>query len=495
MQTGARVGLALRRSMPLLAVGLVSEVIYLAVTLRLPWWRYGGTLHSWSRLLSEEAAIGSRWQAFGVCLAGIGVLMAAYALGWRTIRSRSAGPVERRLVWGFAILFALTLFWLVPITADLFIYLSQAHLFTDLGANPLLDAALDLRGPATTTDPLVAAYPAPYANNPSVYGPAWTLLSIPGTLGPHDVTAGLAYLKGLAVIAYLGSAWLVQQIFRQIGPVPARRPHAMAGSEAGSAPVGEQSKQDLLGLYLFAWNPLILLMAVGDGHNDMVMMAVVLLAFWLLLRGYPALAFAALAFSVWIKYVSLLFFPLFLLYVWRQLADQSWRARWLVLARSGVAVLLVSAVVLVPLGSVDWAAGMVQRLLQPVNWQAYAGNASAGPGLAPTRFLVAGLLAFSVAYAILTLRLLQHLRTSTQPGADGRQWRLREILDVAFLVSLLVFVLAAARSQPWHLIWPASLAVLARQRWAWPVIAGLSALMLASQVWVEWGAPGLQILS
>jgi hypothetical protein len=207
------------------------------------------------------------------------------------------------------------------------------------------------------------------------------------------------------------------------------------------------------------------------------------------------LAFAALAFSVWIKYVSLLFFPLFLLYVWRQHADQSRSTLWLVLARSGLAALVVTVVVLAPLGSIDWAASMAQRLLQPVNWQAYTGTASAGPGLAPTWFLVAGLLAFSAAYAVLTLRLLQYLRTSAQVGAAGRQRQLREILDVAFLVSLLIFVLAAARSQPWHLIWPATLAVLARQRWAWPVIAGLSALMLASQVWVEWGAPGLQILS
>ena len=34
----------------------------------------------------------------------------------------------------------------------------------------------------------------------------------------------------------------------------------------------------LEGLYFFAWNPLVLLMAVGDGHNDIVLVALVLLA-------------------------------------------------------------------------------------------------------------------------------------------------------------------------------------------------------------------------
>jgi hypothetical protein len=67
-------------------------------------------------------------------------------------------------------------------------------------------------------------------------------------------------------------------------------------------------------------------------------------------------------------------------------------------------------------------------------------------------------------------------------------------LDTGFLVSLLVFLFGAARSQPWHLIWPASLAGLSTQRWAWPMVILLSALMLVTQIWVEWGTPGLTLL-
>lgn len=487
-----RVGLALRRGMLLFAAGLVSEVIYLAVTLRLPWWRYGGSLHSWSQLLSGEAAVDARWQSFGACLVGIGVLMAAYVLGWRAIRSQSAGQVEQRLVWGFAVLFAVTLFWLVPITADLFVYLSQAHMSTDLGANPLFDSALDLREHKAKADPLLAAYPAVYAGKPSVYGPAWTLLSIPGTLGPYDVVGGLAYLKGLAIVAYLGSAWLVQQISGQIRPSSVFQPDAMPGLEGGAGCARRRSGQGLQGLYLFAWNPLILLMAVGDGHNDMVMMAVVLLAFWLLMRGYLALAFAALAFSVWIKYVSLLFFPLFLLYVWRQRIEEHLAGLWPELVRSGLVVITVSVAVLAPFGHVAWVVDMVRRLLHPVNWGAHSGAAGGVPDHLPTLLLTAGLLAFSVAYGVLTLRLSRHFQVSAQAGSVGREARLREILDVSFVVSLLLFVLAAARSQPWHLIWPSTLAVLSGRRWAWPVIAGLSGLMLVGQIWVEWGTPGLK---
>ena len=255
-----------RRSKTLLVAGLLSAAVYLVLAGRLSWWRYGGTLQSWAQLLGEDRA------TCGICLGGIGILMALYLWGLRSVRT---GGVERRTIWAFAFVFAAVLLWLMPITSDLFAYLSHAHMLTDLGANPLLQAPLDFQ------DPLLLSYSTVYAARPSVYGPAWVLLSAIGTVGPHDVPVGLFYLKGLAVVAYLGGAWLVERILLDFRP-----------------------KVALEGLYLFAWSPLVLLMAVGDGHNDMVMMALALLATWLLLKERLVLAFGVLALSVWIKYVS-----------------------------------------------------------------------------------------------------------------------------------------------------------------------------------------------
>jgi hypothetical protein len=445
------VAVTLRRGALLVGGGLISEVIYLAVTARLPWWRYGGTLRGWSQLLGGQLA------AFGACLAGIAVLVAAYLLGWRIVRGGDTCQPERRIVWGFAGLFGLTLFWLMPITSDLFLYLTQAHLFTDLGVNPLLDAALDFGGLGLagerTLDPLVLAYPAFFASTPSVYGPAWTLFSAPGTLGPYDVAAGLFYLKGLAIVAYLGCAWLLERILRQIRPAFA-----------------------LEGLYLFAWNPLVLFMAVGDGHNDVVMMATMLLACWLLLQDRWMLAFGALALSVWLKYVSVIFIPLFVLYAWFRLTRGRRGHLWPVMAQSGLAVLAVSALVLAPFGPIEWGGGMVERLLRPVNWRGDAADLSA-------LFFGVGLLLFAGMYVTLSHRLFK------------RPDSFQQLLDATFVVSLLAFLLGAARSQPWHFIWPTVLAGFSKRRWAWPVVIGLSAFMLVSQVWIEWGVPGLGIMS
>jgi hypothetical protein len=417
----------------LFIAGLISETIYFVLAWRLSWWSYGGTLSSWSLLLGKDG------YTFTVCLAGIGVLMAAYLWGWRSVRLWG-GP--RWILWGFACLFAATLFWLLPITSDLFTYLSQAHLFTDLKANPLLVASLDVN------DPLLQAYPAEYAARPSVYGPGWLLISAPATLGRYDVAGGLSYLKGLALLAYLASAWLLERILKQVRPAAA-----------------------VEGLYLFAWNPLVLLMAVGDGHHDIVMMAFVLLALLWLLRGRWALAFGALAFSVWIKYVSAFLFPFFVLYLWNRLGELAGRKRWLPLIRGGFAAAALSALLFLPFWDPASISGIVHRFVLPSNWRGGAGSLSSWT-------LALGLLLFVAACAILLYRTLQ---------GDGsvQQW-----LNAIFGASLAAFVFGAARSQPWHLIWPAALAGLSDWRWAWPVVIGLSVAMLAVQVWVEWGAPG-----
>ncbi len=483
----------------LLGAGVVTEAVYLAVTLRLPWWRYGGALQSWRELLG--AANGAFW----ACLAGVLVVLIAYVLGWRVVRglNRCQQRVRGRLVWFFALVFCATLFWLMPITSDLFNYLSQAHLFTDLGANPLLEPAVAVNEVVLArdgaADPLLSTYATAYAATPSIYGPAWTLVSAPATYGNLNSAFGLFYLKGLACLAFLGSAWLVQQIVGKLRPA--------AAMEA---------------LYLFAWNPLVLLMAIGDGHNDMVMMAAVLLGFWFLLQDSWALAFGALALSASIKYVGALFLPLFVLYIWDRPGRGSRRMPWSALLQGGCATVAVTGLLYAPLGSLEWAGSVLYRLLRPESWaltfapqwaartsRTVFGDGTVLPEMLawlPTLALVIGLLAFSAVYLFLTTRLALGLKgeyLSTGQFGETRQrqglFSVREtqtqrLFEAGFTVSLLIFVLGAARSQPWHLIWPASLAGLSARRWAWLPVIALSAVMLLSQIWVEWGTPDLVTL-
>ena len=414
---------------------MASEAIYLAAALRLSWWEYGSRLQSWSQLMGRGMG------GFALLLAACGVLVAAYLVGWRTLRQTEA---HRRAVWGFALLYALTLFWLLPITMDLFNYLTQAYQVTDVGANPLVDAPVE-----AASDPLVQAYASKYALDPSVYGPAWTILSAPATLGRNDVAGGLVYLKTLATLGFLGGSWLLERILRQLRPADALR-----------------------GVYLFAWNPLVVLTAVGGGHNDIVMMGLLLLATYLLLRERWVWAFALLAASVWVKYTSAVLLPIFGLYAWRRIGCRRREARWPTALQAGGAMILVSAALFAPFWSPGTFSGLVQRLFNP-------DNVAAGSSGLVVPALALGLVLYAVAYLILFWRLAR--------GSGSFQ----ETLHGGFVALLLAFLFGAARAQPWHLIWPAALAGLSDRRWAWPVVAGLSAVMLGVQVWVEWGTPGL----
>lgn len=398
---------------------------------RLPWWRYTNAPQSWAQLLGEDG--GKCALALGV----LGLLMALYVWGLRFVRAGDGA--DRRLIWTFSLVFAITLLWLLPVTSDLFAYLCQAHMLTDLGANPLLQA------PVEVADSLLSAYPSAYGTRPTAYGPAWILLSAVGTVGRYDVPTGLLYLKGLAAAAYLISAWLVERILLESRPEMAR-----------------------VALYLFAWNPLVLLMAVGDGHNDIAMVALVLLALWLLLRERWALSFSALALSVWVKYVSLVLVPLFGVYLWRRLVQEQPGGFLGAATRVGTAVTTVSLLVIVPLVPLEAIEGIVAGFLQPLNWHASAGHL-------PAVALAAGLLLYGFAYALLLLRFSR--------GSGSFQ----DLVDASFAAFLLAFVFGAARSQPWHLLWSAGVAGLPSNRWAVRSLVVLSGLMLAAQVGVEWG--------
>jgi hypothetical protein len=354
--------------------------------------------------------------------------------------------VDRWTIWVFALLFALVLLWLLPITSDLFAYLNQAHMLTDLGANPMLQAPIDI------PDPFLRNYATVYDVRPTAYGPAWVLLSAVGTMGAHDVPMGLLYLKGLAIVAYLASAWLVERILLQSRPDLA-----------------------LEGLYLFAWNPLVLLMGVGDGHNDMVMMAFVMLAIWLLARERWAAAFGALALSIWIKYVSLILLPFFAIYTLRCLVRDQRKAHLRPLAHGWLALAAVSLVLVAPLSPPEGLAAAAVRLLHPLNWRA-------GAGVLPSSVLSVGLILFFVVCVCLLVRFWR--------GSSS----LQELVDASLIALLLAFLLGAARSQPWHLLWPATLAGLSGSRRTQAAIVGLSGLMLAVQVGVEWAVPSFGFL-
>ncbi len=443
-----------RQVVYLIFCGLICEAIYLGLAFRVPWPVYGHQLRSWSALLGRGEAV------LPVYLAAVACLFGAYAVGWQVLRKLVAAP--RWVLWAGAIAFSATLFWVYPITCDLFDYLGSAHLLTDIGANPLL-----VSRSAFPNHAFFQAYATPYTNSPSAYGPLWNLLAAPATLGAHDGTFGLVWLKGLAVASFLACAWLVERIAAMALPPSPPIPERRSVQPAAAA------------LYLFAWNPLVLGAAVGDGHNDLAMMALVLVSLWGLLRRRPVIALVALTLSAGVKYVSALLLPVWGLYVWRTTPAARRRPG----LTTGIALSIVAAVAMMaPFWDRSLVPTLLERLLTPDTW-------TVAPERTARWLMGAGLVVLAGLCAAQVLRLNRALQDDqTAPAA---------LVETSFTLLLFTFLLGAARSQAWHLLWPLALAplVVARSLRAATAAAvvslgALSALMLASLGWVEWGRPG-----
>ena len=114
----------------------------------------------------------------------------------------------------------------------------------------------------------------------------------------------------------------------------------------------------------------------------------------------------------------------------------------------------VSLAAISPLGSLEGLQALAERLMHPLSWRGeYAGQSALVLGI--------GLFLLLLVYTGLLVRVLR--------GSGSFQ----RLMNVGFLALLLTFFLGAARSQPWHLLWPAALAGLSDYRWAMPLVIGL----------------------
>lgn len=245
--------------------------------------------------------------ALATALATIGLFL-LYGLAYRLCRGRN----ERRwwiFVLAFALLFALANFFVAPITSlDLYDYIARGRITALYGGNPYVHA------------------PEKYANDPmvdyvswrsatSAYGPLWEALSaLLVRLAGNSLWSNMVAQKALALAAYLLSVFLLASTLRHAAP-----------------------QRALAGTLLFAWNPLVLMEGLGNGHNDMLMAVFLLGAFWMLSRAHPSagpmprllyggVALLFLAASVLVKFITVLFIPFFLLYL---LSEEQKGEKWL----------------------------------------------------------------------------------------------------------------------------------------------------------------------
>ena len=238
----------------------------------------------------------------------LGLLALFYAF-WRvlnTVHSLSRADPEaanslRIWVLGIGMLCAVTLIGLYPVTAlDVVLYVVRARLWALYGASPMLALPADY-----PQDPYIQ-FAGEFVKEPSPYGPLWELIAqIPIRLGILDIGGGVLAMKLICLTSYVAMAVLIGWYARQD-----TRRYQVSG---------------LTAMTFFALNPLVLLEVIGNGHNDMVMLALMTLGLVLWQRGRWAWAVLALTLATLIKIAGLILLPLFGMAVLVSTPD--WRTR------------------------------------------------------------------------------------------------------------------------------------------------------------------------
>jgi len=443
----------------------LSGLIYAALfTLRFPLARLHTTIPpvDYTKLTNYS---GRGLVAYG---AGIVTLFWLYFWAMRLTRPDIASAdrppaVSGRFIFLSSAILALVSILSYPLTAiDLFIYAIRTRGWALYDLNPLSAAPEQL----PTTDPWLGLA-GEWVGAPSPYGPVWEWLSLGAYyLGRGEFLGHLLLLKFLAALAYLGCIWLIYRILQRLQPE-----WAIAGTVA------------------FAWNPLVLLESVQNGHNDILMTFFLLAAVWFLVNmvmvngsngtGLTLLLLLLvslfLTMSILVKFVTVMVVPFFLIAL--AATRRSWPGRLVVLSLSGLLIAALVMAAMLPLwpGWEDWAvlqAGrQAGRSLLALLILILKDSVGVNTAFDLSRNLI--LLLFAAIYLYFFWQMLSSLASRSLPVST-----LRLSMTASYFVLFWYVLLAAPVFHAWYLLWFLSLApmLLPRQR---PLIGGVVFSMTA----------------
>jgi len=443
-----------------LIAGLSSFIYWLVFTLPYPLSRLYATIPpvDYAKLTSHSAV--------GCVVYIVSVLVLFGLYGWAfhlTVPAASGGRTAavggRFILFSSAILAAVSI-PAYPLTAiDMFSYAIHTRGWALYGLNPLATAPAAL----PSYDPWLGLA-GEWGDAPSPYGPVWEWLSLAAYhLSGGTFLAHLLALKVLTALAYLGCVGLLYQILRRIRPE-----WAVAGTLA------------------FAWNPLVLLESVQNGHNDIVMAFFLLAALGVMARSTDkavskpptlvqvALASLLLAVSILVKFMTVLVVPFFELAL--AMSPVHWQRR---LGMVGLSVFLIGATV---------ALGMLPLWPGLENWAVLTGGQQTGRSL--LTLMILGLRdwiglnqAFDLSRTLLLLAfLLIYLHdfwTTCRQAQNSPTYV--QVCSPAFYTLFWFVLIVAPIFHAWYLLWFVPLMPLLlpdRRPWRVSTVFSLTALLI-----------------
>ena len=353
-------------------------------------------------------------------------LLGLAVVAWALLLPLAPRIGSRAIGWLSAL--GLLIFLIAPPlhSLDVFSYISYARLAVDHGLNPY-EAA-----PAAIPTDAAASRVEDYRDAVSVYGPLFTILSLP--LGALGMPFALWSLKAVAAASVAALAALVARLAAVRGIDPA------------------------FAIAVVALNPLVLVHVVGGAHNDGLMALLGLLGVAAVIAGRDALGGAGIVAAVAVKASALVYAPF-------ALAGSDRRSRFLAGAVA-VAALLAAASLL----AFGTSAGEAFEVLG--GNQERVSRWSVPAALARLTGIEVDLLraVLVVLFAVAVLWLL------ARSAGFGRRPALDWVRAAAW-ASLLLLV-ASGYMVPWYLIWTLPLVAIARDRTLLLLAIGLTALQV-----------------
>ncbi|MEB3286073.1 MAG: hypothetical protein VKJ04_01080 [Vampirovibrionales bacterium] len=224
-----------------------------------------------------------------------------------SIESTAGRGALYKLLAGFALFFSLFAV-LTPNfhSTDLFGYINRGWQQWHYHSNPYVTLISDI--PGWMQDPVITDH---WVNNPSPYGFLYMMLAkwlcaVAAFFSNSQKSPFIAAFKAFNLLVFLFTAWLI--------------PYTLKKTQ------GDQAA--LNALYLFAWNPLLLIHILMNGHNDILMGSSMAVVAVLALRGEPnkphwIWLLPVLCGAILIKYAALVMLPFALLFLYRQKAYQA----------------------------------------------------------------------------------------------------------------------------------------------------------------------------
>ncbi len=263
-----------------IAVGIVGAVLITVGSTGAGWIGPGSTVRDWPILdwpRSQPAL--QHLSAFIVVVGGL-ILIAAWIRLGRVIGTDPSPRSALRSVLWAAAAWAAPLILSVPLySRDLFAYVGQGRLVLN-GINPYIEGiAAELGWYAIGVDPL-------WANTKTPYGPVFIGVEklVVGAADDSPVIA-VALFRLIAVLAVVGMAYYAYRVAVLRGINPARM------------------------LWIIAASPVTLFNFVVAGHNDALMLAMIVAAVYYALTRHPVVAVALVAGAIGVKPIALLALP------------------------------------------------------------------------------------------------------------------------------------------------------------------------------------------